>query len=99
MRSIRNSETSGLYRSLDQFGFVRLVTDYARFACLTYVFGLEGHRGRALGTRLVERVLEHSNARYVRKWMLATRDAHGLYERLGFTEVDEQEWLMERSSW
>lgn len=46
----------------------------------------------------MEHVLEHPDLRYVSKWMLTTRDAHGLYERIGFTEVDEPEWLMERRS-
>lgn len=98
-RSIRNSMTFGLYRDLDQVGFARVVTDYARFAYLADVFVLGEHRGRGLGTWLVECVLDHPELRGVRKWMLATRDAHGLYEKLGFTEVDEPEWLMERRSW
>jgi GNAT superfamily N-acetyltransferase len=98
LRSIRNSVTFVLYHGLDQVGFARVVTDYARFAYLADVFVLEEHRGRSLGRWLVERVLEHPNLKGVRKWMLATRDAHGLYERLEFTEVDEPEWLMERGS-
>lgn len=99
LRSIHNSVTFGLYHGLDQTRFARVVTDYARFAYLADVFVLEEHRGRGLGRWLVERVLEHPNLKGVRKWMLATRDAHGLYERLEFTEVDEPEWLMERGSW
>lgn len=59
---------------------------------------LEKHRGCGLGRWLVECVLDHPDLWYVRKWMLTTRDAHGLCERLGFTEVEETEWLMERRS-
>lgn len=99
MRSIRNSVTFGLYRGLDQVGFAQVVTDYARFAYLADVFVLEEHRGWGLGRWLVERVLEHPDLRYVRKWMLATRDAHRFYQDLGFEEVGEPEWLMERRSW
>ncbi len=97
--SIRNSLACGLYYGGGQIGFARVVSDYARFAYLADVFVLEEHRGRGLGRWLGERVLEHPNLKGVRKWMLATRDAHGLYERLEFTEVDEPEWLMERRSW
>lgn len=81
-----------------QIGFARVVTDYIRFAYLADVFVLEEHRGHGLGRWLVECVLDHPDLRDVRKWMLATRDAHSLYERLGFAEVGEPEWLMERRS-
>ena len=96
LRSIENSLAFGLYLDRDQTGFARVVTDYARFAYLSDVFVLEAHRGRGMGSWLVEQVLNHPELRSVRKWMLATRDAHGFYRSLGFGEVDEPTWQMER---
>lgn len=89
LRSIRNSLALGLYCGREQAGFARVVTEYARFAYPAGVFVLEEHRGLGLGRWLVECVLTHPKLRGVRKWMLATRYAHGFYRALGFAEVDE----------
>lgn len=95
-RSVENSHAFGLYRGEDQTGFARVVTDRARFAYLADVFVLDEHRGLGLGAWLVECALGHPELRDVQKWMLATRDAHGLYARFGFTQPDGPERAMER---
>jgi len=93
--SIRSSLALGLYCEQGQIGFARVVTDYARFAYLADVFVLDAYRGLGLGRWLVERVLDHPDLRGVRKWMLATRDAHDFYRAFGFDRVGEPEWIME----
>jgi len=95
-RSIDNSVPLGLYRDTQQAGFARVITDYATFGYLADVFVLEPHRGRGLGRRLVEAALEHPELQGFRKWLLATRDAHGLYRQLGFTDLANPQQFMQR---
>ncbi len=95
-RSVENSLTFGLFRGDEQVGFARVVTDYATFAYLADVFVLEGHRGRGLSRWLMEVVLSHPDLQGLRRWMLATADAHGLYERYGFAALKAPEIFMER---
>jgi GNAT superfamily N-acetyltransferase len=84
-RSIEGSVAFGLYApDGSQAGFARAVTDGSTFAWLADVFVLEEHRGRGLGVWLVETVLAHPEVSGVRRVMLGTADAHGLYERFGF---------------
>ena len=84
-RSIEGSIAFGLYApDGSQAGFARAVTDGATFAWIADVFVLEPHRGRGLGAWLVETVLDHPEVSGVRRVMLGTADAHGLYERFGF---------------
>ena len=86
-RGIDNSLVFGLYDPTGaQAGFARIVTDWARFAWLADVFVLEHHRGRGLGVWLVETVVGHPDLTGLRL-VLATADAHGLYERFGFAPV------------
>ncbi len=61
-----------------------MVTDYATFAYLADVFVLRGHRGRGIGKWMMEITLSQPELQGLRRWMLATRDAHGLYQRYGF---------------
>src|ERR671923_1044617 len=86
-RSIERSLNFGLYRGDEQAGFARVVTDYATFAWLADVFVLDEHRGRGLGRWLVETALSHPDLQGLRRWILATGDAHGLYARFGFRQV------------
>jgi GNAT superfamily N-acetyltransferase len=86
-RALEHALCFGLYRGALQIGFARVVTDFARFAYLGDVFIVAGERGRGLGKRLVEHVLAHPELACVERWMLGTRDAHTLYERLGFARV------------
>ena len=94
-RGIENSCAFGLFAPDGaQAGFARVISDWARFAWLADVFVLEAHRGRGLGIWLVESIVNHPQLRGLRI-MLATADAHGLYERFGFQAVDAER-LMER---
>jgi predicted N-acetyltransferase YhbS len=87
-RGIENSLAFGLLAPTGaQAGFARVVTDRARFAWLADVFVLEEHRGKGLGVWLVQTVLEHPELVGLR-FVLATADAHGLYERFGFEVAD-----------
>jgi GNAT superfamily N-acetyltransferase len=83
-RAIEHSMPFGLYRGDEQVGFARLVTDYAVFAYVGDVFVLAPHRGRGLSKWLMETMLSHPDLKGLRRWNLATRDAHGLYRRFGF---------------
>ncbi len=99
-RSIRASMPFGLYHDdggrLRQLGFARVVTDGATFAWLGDVFVAEEARGTGLGVWLVECVMEHPDFADLKRILLATRDAHGLYERFGFRRLQEPDRWMER---
>ena len=95
-RSVENSLCFGLHRGEEQVGFARVVTDRATFAYLADVFVLEGYRGRGIGKWLMEVVLSPPDLRDLRRWMLATADAHGLYRGYGFRELGSPEIFMER---
>ena len=95
-RSIRNSLCFGLYEGSRQIGFARVVTDRATFAYLADVFVLESHRGRGLALRLMDAVTSHPSLQGLRRWVLATQDAHGLYAKYGFTPLAAPERFMER---
>ncbi len=94
--SIANSLAFGLYRSTRQVGFARVVTDYATFAYLADVFVLEEERGHGLGKWLMETIVQHPQLQGLRRWLLVTRDAHGLYRQAGFTALQKPERWMER---
>jgi GNAT superfamily N-acetyltransferase len=95
-RSIDNSLCFGLYDGDRLVGFARVITDSATFAYLSDVFVLESHRGHGLGTWFMECVLSHPDLQNLRRWMLATADAHGLYRRVGFTALSKPDRIMER---
>lgn len=90
-RSLSGSLCLGLYDPAGaQVGFARAVTDAATFAWIADVFVLDEHRGRGLGVWLVESMLAHPDFDGLRSVMLATRDAHSLYERFGFEPINER---------
>ncbi len=93
--SVKNSLCFGVYNKTEQIGFARLITDYATFAYLADVFILEEHRGKGLSKWLMEVILNYGDVQNLRRWFLATRDAHGLYEKFGFTKLKEPEKIME----
>jgi GNAT superfamily N-acetyltransferase len=95
-RSLAGSIPFGLYRAGEFAGFARVVTDRATFAYLGDVFVLPAHRGRGLGVWLVETVLSHPDLQGLRGFMLATEDAHALYERFGFRTLPTPERWMGR---
>ncbi len=97
-RSIENSLVFGVYRGEEQVGFARVVTDYATFAYLADVFVLEPHRGQGLGKWMMDVVFSHPELQGLRRWMLATRDAHELYRKYGFAELEDPRIFMEKYS-
>jgi GNAT superfamily N-acetyltransferase len=77
-------------------GFARVITDRATFGYIGDLFVLPAHRGKGLSKRLMEAILAHPDLQDFRRWMLATSDAHGLYEKFGFRPLAAPEVLMER---
>jgi GNAT superfamily N-acetyltransferase len=94
-RSLRHSLCFGLYHGGAQVGLARVISDYATFAYLCDVFVLEQHRGGGRGTWLVGAVVAHPDLHGLRRFMLATRDAHSLYSKFGFTLLSAPERWME----
>jgi GNAT superfamily N-acetyltransferase len=94
-RSLANSLCFGLYEQRRQVGFARVVTDRATFAWLCDVFVLENYRGRGLAKWLIECVLGHPALQGLRRVLLGTRDAHGLYQRYGFAPLADPTRFME----
>ena len=95
-RSIENSLSFGIYKGSKQAGFARVVTDFATFAWIADVFVLPEHRGRGLSKWLMEVMMAHPQLQGFRRWVLSTKDAHGLYERFGFIKLHRSERWMER---
>jgi len=79
----------------EQVGFARVITDFATIAYVGDVFVLETHRGRDLGKWLMQCITQHPALQNLRRWILTTRDAHGLYSQFGFTPVKAPERYME----
>lgn len=95
-RAIENSLPFGIYQGDAQAGFARVITDKATFAWLADVFILPEYRGKSLSKRLMEAILSHPELQGLRRWVLATKDAHGLYAQYGFTPMKFPERWMER---
>ena len=94
-RSIDGALTFGIYRDARQVGGARVITDYATIGYVADVFVLEAHRGKGLGVWLMETIMAHPRLQGFRVWRLATRDAHGLYEKFGFRRAAHPENIME----
>ena len=95
-RSIENSVAFGVYKGERQVGFARVITDYATFGWVADVFILEEFQGQGLGTWLTEIIIAHPELQGFRRWVLATKDAHELYRKVGFNELYRPERWMER---
>ena len=95
-RSIDNSMPFGVYRGDEQVGFARIVTDYATFAWVADVFVAPEHRGLGLSKWLMQVIITHPRLQGFRRWVLATKDAHGIYEQFGFIKLHRPERWMER---
>ena len=95
-RAIANSLVFGLYDGEKQIGLARVVSDYAVFAYLCDVFIHEDFRGHGLGKWLMQTILEHPDLKHIRRWLLATDDAHGLYHQFGFEQLTDVEKWMQR---
>jgi GNAT superfamily N-acetyltransferase len=95
-RSIEQSLCFGVYDgSGAQVAFARVISDFATIAYVGDVFVLDTHRGRGLGKWLMESITHHPALQNLRRWILTTRDAHGLYAQVGFTPVQSPERFME----
>lgn len=94
--AIANSICFGVYDGPRQIGFARVVSDKATFAYLGDVYILEEYRGRGLSKWLMQVIVDHPDLQGLRRWVLATKDAHGLYEKFGFHEFVHPERWMER---
>ncbi len=93
-KSIAGSFCFGIYHHDAQVGFARVITDHATFAYLADVFVLESYRGKGLSKWLMETIIGHPDLQGLRRWLLATRDAHGLYAQYGFVPLDKPERIM-----
>jgi len=94
--AIANSICFGLYYGERQVGFARVVSDRATFAYVGDVYVLDEFRGQGLSKWLMETIMSHPELQGLRRWVLATRDAHGLYEKYGFHELVHPDRWMER---
>jgi GNAT superfamily N-acetyltransferase len=93
--AIENSICFGVFRGEKQVGFARVISDKATFAYIGDVFILDEFRGRGLSKMLMKAMLEHPELQGLRRWVLATKDAHGLYEQFGFSTLKFPERWME----
>lgn len=98
VKAIENSLCYGVYSGENQIGFARVVTDYATFAYVGDVFILDEYRNRGLSKWLMETIVSHPELQNLRRWILATRDAHALYEKYGFAELRFPERWMEKTA-
>jgi len=94
-RALENSLCFGLFHNGKQIGFGRVVTDHATFAYLADVFVIDGYQGLGLGKWLISCVLDHPELQGLRRWLLATLDAQGLYQQHGFVPLRNPERFME----
>ena len=97
-RALSNSFVFGLYSGFQQIGLARIISDFAIFAYLCDFIIHEDHRGQGLGKWLLETVHNHPDLQGLRRWFLATRDAHSLYSQYGWTPLNTPERWMEKFS-
>lgn len=95
-RALQNSLCFGVFTDNgEQVGFARMITDRATFAYLADVFILDAHRGKSLSKWLMQAITENPDLQGLRRSVLATRDAHGLYRQFGYTALNKPETFME----
>lgn len=97
-RAIENSICFGIYDGERQIGFARVVSDLATFAYVGDVFILKEFRGLGLSKWLMETIVSYPDLQGLRRWLLATRDAHGLYSQFDFSELRFPDRWMERTA-
>ena len=93
-KSIRGALCFGLFKDEAQVGLARVITDRATFAYLSDVYVLEEHRGRGLAQWMLKVILAHPDLQGLRRFMLATKDAHSLYEKFGFAQLSNPSIFM-----
>ncbi|SIQ02861.1 Ribosomal protein S18 acetylase RimI [Peribacillus simplex] len=103
MKSIENTTLCfGVYKGevgnegSEQVGFARVITDLATHAYLCDVFILPDYRKLGLSKWLMDVITNHSELEGVRRFMLATNDAHSLYKKYGFNQIDNPELFMQK---
>ena len=96
--AIENSLCFGVYTGGAQVAFGRVVSDFATFAYVGDVFVLTEFRGVGLSKQLMKAMVDHTQLQGLRRWLLATRDAHGLYEQFEFSSLKFPERWMERTA-
>ncbi|MGP4081996.1 GNAT family N-acetyltransferase [Pseudalkalibacillus sp. R45] len=90
-KSVQNSLCFGLFQNGKQVGFARVITDYATFGYLADVFVDERHRGQGLSKWMMSEIMTHPDLQKLRRLMLVTKDAHGLYKQFGFEVLDNDD--------
>src|SRR5215212_2314165 len=94
-RALANSLVFGLYDGEKQIGLARVISDYSIFAYLCDVFIHEDYRAHGLGKWLIQTIMEHPDLKDIRRWVLITTNAHGLYKQFGFTSMEDPEHWMQ----
>jgi len=95
-RAVANSLCVGAFQGEAQIGFARVISDRATFAYLADVYVLAAHGGQGLARAMVQRLQDHPDLQGLRRWMLFTRDAHGVYAPLGWTPMVDPAGLLQR---
>lgn len=96
-KSIENSICFNVMKGNLQMGFARVISDKATFAYIADVFIDEDYRGHGYAKKLVKHIMKHPDLQTITRWLLMTKDAHGLYEQSGFKLTQKSEWIMEYS--
>lgn len=94
-KSIDNSLNFGLYYKDQQIGFARIVSDFSTMAYLGDVYVIPEHRGKGLSKWMMQVIMSHPELQGLRRWMLLTADAHGLYKQFGWKEIANPDRYME----
>jgi len=94
-RALDRSLVFGLFDENRQIGLARVISDFSIFAYLCDVIIHEDYRGRGLGIWLVQNIMAYPELQGLRRWILATRDAHGLYRKFGWNDLEHPEFMME----
>ncbi len=95
IKSIDNSLNFGLYYEDQQIGFARIISDFSTMAYLADVYVLPEHRGKGLSKWMMQIIMSHPELHGLRRWMLLTADAHGLYKQFGWKEIANPDRYME----
>ena len=95
IKSIDNSLNFGLYYEDQQIGFARIISDFSTMAYLADVYVLPEHRGKGLSKWMMQVIMSHPELHGLRRWMLLTADAHGLYKQFGWKEIANPDRYME----
>lgn len=96
--AVENTLNFGLFHNNTQIAFARVMTDKVFFAYLLDVIVDENYRGKGLSKLLISKILNHPDLQKIDKWILATKDAHSLYEKFGFETLKKPEMIMEKLS-